>query len=154
MTEMMTVPVSVAIPAYGNADSLRETLRRVCVCEPLPQEILIHADGGWQVPPEVCQGLPVSVRVITSTEYLGPGGGRHRLFHEAACEIIASFDDDSWPLDREYFAQAMRVMEAFPGVAVMSPAVYLREKPVLGPMWEASTVRAFEGSASVHRRSH
>jgi GT2 family glycosyltransferase len=154
MTEMMTVPVSVAIPAYGNADSLRETLRRVCGCVPLPQEILVHADGGWQVPPEVYQGLPVSVRVITSTENLGPGGGRHRLFHEAACEIIASFDDDSWPLDREYFAQAMRVMEAFPGVAVMSPAVYLREKPVLGPMWEASTGRSFEGSASVHRRSH
>lgn len=153
MSKMMTVPISVAIPAYRNADSLRETLRRVCSCEPLPQEIVIHADSGWQVPSVVYQGLPVSVRVITSSENLGPGGGRHRLFQEAAFEIIASFDDDSWPLDRDYFAQAMLVMEAFPNVAVMSPAVYLREKPVLAPMSEATTVRSFEGSASVHRRS-
>lgn len=154
MSNSTVVPVTVAIPAYGNAESLHETLNRVCACDPLPQEILIHADGGWQVPPEVYHGLPVSVRVIASQVNIGPGGGRHRLFYEAACEVIASFDDDSWPLDRDYFAQAMMVMAAFPSVAVMSPAVYLREKPVLTPLLEASTVRSFEGSATVHRRSH
>jgi len=147
------VPVSVAIPAHDNADTLAATLRRICQCLPLPQEILIHADGGWEVPGSITEGLPVKVRVLASDQRVGPGGGRHRLFHEAACEIIASFDDDSWPLDPDYFAQAMAVMAAFPKVAVMSPAVYLREKPVLAPMLEASQVRSFEGSASITRRS-
>ncbi|MES2597875.1 MAG: glycosyltransferase [Verrucomicrobiota bacterium] len=150
---LKTVPVSVAIPVYGNDVSLRETLGHVCACSPLPQEILIHCDGGWELAAELIAGLPVPVRVIRSADNVGPGGGRHRLYHEAACEIITSFDDDSWPLDREYFAQALAVMEAFPRVAVMSPAVYLREKPVLQPMLEASLIRSFEGSASVNRKS-
>jgi len=148
-----SVPVSVAIPAYRNEASLRATLNHIADCSPLPQEILLHCDGGWEVPADVIAGLPVPVRVVHSMDNLGPGGGRHRLYHEAACEIIASFDDDSWPLDREYFAQAIAVMEAFPKVAVMSPAVYLREKPVLAPLMEASKVRSFEGSASVTRKS-
>lgn len=149
-----SVPVSVAIPAYQNAERLGQTLQRICQCRPRPAEILLHADNGWMPPADILSGLPVPLRVITSSVQIGPGGGRHRLFQEAACEIIASFDDDSWPLDADYFAQAMLVMEAFPNVAVMSPAVYLREKPVMAPMLEASTVRSFEGSASVNRRSH
>lgn len=147
------VPVSVAIPAYESAGTLRHTLERICACDPLPEEILIHCDGGWILPDELTQGLALPVRVLQSADNLGPGGGRHRLFHEARCELIASFDDDSWPLDREYFAQVCAVMEAFPLVAVMSPAVYLHEKPVLAPFLEASSVRSFEGSASVHRKS-
>jgi hypothetical protein len=150
---LKTVPVSVAIPAYRNDVSLRETLSHICACSPLPQEILIHCDGGWVLDQEVVSGLPVPVRIIQSVDNVGPGGGRHRLYHESACEIITSFDDDSWPLDKEYFAQALAVMEAFPKVAVMSPAVYLREKPVLPPMHEASLTRSFEGSASVNRKS-
>ncbi|WP_146851101.1 glycosyltransferase [Brevifollis gellanilyticus] len=148
-----SVPVSVAIPAYRSDETLCRSLRYICDCRPLPQEILIHCDGGWELAAGAFAGLPVPVRLIKSAENVGPGGGRHRLFHEAACEIIASFDDDSWPLDREYFAQALAVMEAFPNAAVMSPAVYLREKPILMPMLEASLVRSFEGSASVNRKS-
>jgi glycosyltransferase involved in cell wall biosynthesis len=151
--EPATVPVSVAIPAYLNAVALRQTLIRICACSPLPQEILIHCDGGWKLPAEVLQDLCVPVRVFHSESNVGPGGGRHLLFHEAACEIIASFDDDSWPLDPEFFAQALAVMAAFPNVAVMSPAVFLRERPVLAPMLEASLERSFVGSASVNRKS-
>lgn len=147
------VPVSVVIPAYDSANTLRHTLEQICACDPLPEEILIHCDGGWILPDEVIQGLALPVRVLQSSDNLGPGGGRHRLFLEASCELIASFDDDSWPLDREYFAQVCAVMEAFPQVAVMSPAVYLHEKPVLAPFHEAYTARSFEGSASVHRKS-
>lgn len=153
MMKTEIVPVSVVIPAYLNSVSLRKALLRICGCDPLPQEILIHADGGWQPDPEVTADLAVPVRILGSEGNIGPGGGRGVLFRAASCEIIASFDDDSWPLDADYFAQALAVMAAFPKVAAMSPAIYLREKPVLGRMAEASLVRSFEGSASVHRRS-
>ncbi|MFM2178619.1 MAG: hypothetical protein RL015_2717 [Verrucomicrobiota bacterium] len=147
------VPVSVAIPAYESSGTLRQTLQKICACDPLPDEILIHCDGSWIMPDEVIQGLALPVRVLRSSDNLGPGGGRHLLFQEARCELIASFDDDSWPLDREYFAQVCAVMDAFPLVAVMSPAVYLHEKPILAPFLEAHSARSFEGSASVHRKS-
>lgn len=148
-----SVPVSVAIPAYQNAERLGQTLQCICQCQPLPSEILIHADNGWAPPSEILAGHPVPVRVVTSPVQRGPGGGRHVLFLQAACEIIASFDDDSWPIDTDYFSRALAVMEAFPRAAVMSPAVYLREKPVQAPMLEVSKLRSFEGSASITRKS-
>jgi glycosyltransferase involved in cell wall biosynthesis len=150
---MKTVPVSVAIPAYRSGPVLRQTLERICACDPLPQEILLHGDGGWRPEPELAESLPVPVRMFFSENRVGPGGGRHRLFQEAACEVVASFDDDSWPLDPDYFARAMAVMEAFPAAVVMSPAVYLKERPVLAILPEVALVRSFSGSASVTRRS-
>ncbi|MDB6118708.1 MAG: hypothetical protein JWO08_2489 [Verrucomicrobiaceae bacterium] len=149
-----TVPISVAIPAFGNEAALGQTLRHIFNCEPLPQEVLLHLDGGWQPSHDFTSGAPVPVRLFHSAQNLGPGGGRHRLFHEAACDLIASFDDDSWPLDKDYFARALAVMEAFPNAALMSPAVYLQESPALRPQAEVMERVSFDGSASVTRRSH
>jgi len=149
-----TVAISVAIPAYGHAASLRQSLERIAACSPRPTEVLIHADGGWQVPAEILADLPFAVRVLSSTQRHGPGGGRHLLMQAATEDLVASFDDDSWPLDSDYFAKAWALMQAFPKAAVLSPAVYLREKPPLEPLPEASLARSFEGSASITRRSH
>lgn len=148
------VPVTVAIPCHGNEDSLMEVLRRISACDPLPQEVLLHLDGGWEPANDPALVCAAPVRAFCCGTYLGPGGGRNRLFVEAACEVICSFDDDSWPLDTDYFAQAMAVMNAFPNAAVLSPAVYLREKPVMPRLAEVSECVAFEGSASVTRKSH
>lgn len=150
---MRSVPVSVAIPAYRSSPLLRQALERICACNPRPQEILLHCDGGWRPEPMMIEGLPLPVKLVLSEAHVGPGGGRHRLFQEATCELVASFDDDSWPLDEDYFARALAVMEAFPNAVVMSPAVYLKERPVLAALPEVSLVRSFAGSASVTRRS-
>lgn len=148
-----SVPVSVVIPAHQNEESLARTLERILACRPLPAEILLHLDAGWEPRALKLEAAPVPVRLLRSAERLGPGGGRQRLLEAAACEIIASFDDDSWPLDDDFFSKALEVMAAFPNAAVISPAVYLREKPVMPPLAEATLERAFEGSASLHRKS-
>ena len=153
-TDKTTVPVSVAIPCFGNEASLIEVLRRLSACDPLPQEVLLHLDGGWEPQQDPALNCAIPMRVLRSSIKLGPGGGRDRLIREAACEVVCSFDDDSWPLDADYFAQAQAVMLAFPNVAVFSPAVYLREKPIMPRMAEASDSVAFEGSATVTRQSH
>jgi glycosyltransferase involved in cell wall biosynthesis len=75
------------------------------------------------------------------------------LFKEAACDLICSFDDDSWPLDRDYFAQVKAIMDVFPKAAILSPAVFLKEKPVQPRLPEVSESVSFEGSASVTRQS-
>jgi glycosyltransferase involved in cell wall biosynthesis len=150
---MNSVPVSVVIPAFRSGPVLRQALERICACDPLPQEIVMHCDGDWRPEAGMTEGLPLPVRFLHSEARVGPGGGRHLLFQAATCEIVASFDDDSWPLDVDYFARALAVMEAFPNALVMSPGVYLKERPVLAALPEVSLVRSFTGSASVTRRS-
>jgi len=152
--EKTTVPVSVAIPCFGNEASLIEVLRRISACDPLPQEVLLHLDGGWEPEHDPALACAATVRVFRCGKHLGPGGGRDVLLKAARCDVVCSFDDDSWPLDTGYFAQALAVMEAFPNAAVLSPAIYLREKPVMPQLAEASECVAFEGSASVTRQSH
>jgi glycosyltransferase involved in cell wall biosynthesis len=147
------VPVSVAVPAYGNENSLRNTLEKICKCRPLPGEILLHFDGDWRPEKPVEVGLPVPVRIIASEINVGPGGGRHKLMHEARHDLVASFDDDSWPIDADYFAKAAAVMDLFPRAAVLSPTVHVRERPILPVSAEVAETVSFEGSASVTRRS-
>ena len=129
------------------------TLEKIFACDPLPQEVLLHYDGGWEPSRNFAQGPPVPVMVLRSPVNLGPGGGRDLMFKAASCDIVCSFDDDSWPVGKDYFQQALAVMNAFPKAAVMSPAVYLREKPLLPPMAEVGESVSFEGSASITRRS-
>ena len=145
--------MSVAIPAYRNETGLAKTLERIFACLPLPQEVLIHFDGGWEPSRDFSADTPVPVRLFHSSANLGPGGGRDALFRQAKCEIVCSFDDDSWPIDADYFQQALAIMEAFPQAGVISPAVYLREKPVLPRLPEVSEGVSFEGSASITRMS-
>ncbi len=148
-----TVPISIAIPAFRNEKALAGTLQRIFACRPLPQEILLHYDGGWEPERDLSDGAPIPVRIFRSPRKIGPGGGRQLLFQQAACECIASFDDDSWPIDTEYFAKAIALMDAFPNAGIISPAVYLSEKPVLPPELEATSARSYDGSASMHRKS-
>jgi GT2 family glycosyltransferase len=61
-----------------------------------------------------------SVRWFCSTTTQGPGGGRNRLVREANAPLVASFDDDSWPLDRDYFAAAAEIFHSQPRAAVLN----------------------------------
>ena len=149
-----SVPVSVAIPCFGNEASLMAVLGRISACDPLPQEVLLHLDGSWEPATDPALNCAVEVRVLRCGKHLGPGGGRDLLLKAANCDVVCSFDDDSWPLDTDYFAQALAVMEAFPNTAVLSPAIYLREKPIMPRLAEVIECVAFEGSASVTRKGH
>ncbi len=148
-----SVPVSVAIPAFGNEATLQQTLRHIFKCDPLPCEVLLHFDGGWEPALDLASDAPVPVRLFRSSKNLGPGGGRDRLIREAGSDIVASFDNDSWPMDADFFARALSLMNAFPQAVVLSAAVYLKEKPPLPCLAEVTEARFFEGSGALHRRS-
>ena len=148
-----TVPISVAIPAFKNEAALAHTLQQIFNCRPLPQEVLLHFDGGWEPSRDFSADAPVPVRLYCSIENIGPGGGRHRLISAASSNLVACFDDYSWPLDGNYFARAVAVMNLFPRAIILSPAVYLHEKPTHQALAEVSESVSFEGSASITRRS-
>lgn len=156
MNQQSTVPLTVCIPCFKGEQRLVLTLEKLAACQPAPAEILIHCDGDWQPNPRPWLSAVGSIplRILHSSAQVGPGGGRDACIQAAAHELVASFDDDSWPLDEDYFGVAVAIMSAYPQAAMLSPVVYLEEKPVRAREPLLTTSRYYQGSASVHRRSH
>jgi GT2 family glycosyltransferase len=89
---------------------------------------------------------------IQSPKTQGPGGGRDLLIRRAKHAVIATFDDDSWPLDSDYFAVAARLMDLHPSVGVLTGQVALRGEEMKPASNFTTEVASFECCACVFRR--
>ena len=121
---------SAIIPTYMRGETLLGTLEKLLNCSPPPSEILVHVDAGDEVTAPLVKSKYPQVRVISSDETQGPGGGRNKLTREATLEFVASFDDDSWPIGQGFFRDAKLVLDENPNVALLACNIIERdEKP-------------------------
>lgn len=137
------------MPAFERVDALLKTISIIHQCEPAPEEILVHADGGN---PEVLEALRKhwpEIRVLVSAQLIGPGGARNRLIAAAKNELVANFDDDSFPDQPDYFARVLRLAEQFPDAAMFSAASQDFEKEMAGP----HAIAVSSGCGCVFRQS-
>src|SRR5436190_2376493 len=100
---MSAAPVSAIVTAFQRPDQTVRTLRTIAGCVPPPAEVLVHVDAGARdVAALIHQSCP-DVRVIISDTNVGPGGARNVLVDQSQQPFIASFDDDSYPMDADLF---------------------------------------------------
>ena len=129
-----TVPVSVIIPACDRVKALLNTLDGIEQCIPQPAEVLVHVDGGAPEMLEALRSWPGKLIILFSDERLGAGGSRNVLIRAAAHEWIVSFDDDSYPLDADYFLRVYESAQRHPNAAIISGSTmeedWLRPSPV------------------------
>jgi glycosyltransferase involved in cell wall biosynthesis len=100
--------------------SLRKTLERLKTCQPAPDEIIVHADGADA---EILKFLELEypeVQRLSSPTLQGPGGSRNKLVAAARNELVANFDDDSFPEETDYFARVSESFSLFPEAAILS----------------------------------
>lgn len=119
---MDAVPVSVVVPAWKRAEILRKTLGVIGRCDPPPAEILVHVDGGEKEVLGLLEAEFPAVKILCSEQIRGPGGSRNRLIAAARHELVANFDDDSYPRHSDYFARVMDTAARFPDAAMISAA--------------------------------
>jgi GT2 family glycosyltransferase len=67
-------------------------------------------------------------------------------------ELVASFDDDSWPLDRDFFARVQRLADGV-DAAVYCGGVVHRGEPLMDDIPAGQWCADFCGGAAVFRRS-
>jgi GT2 family glycosyltransferase len=84
---------------------------------------------------------------------LGPGGGRNKLIETASNELVASFDDDSYPADPDFFGRAAILFERFPEAALISCAIFHRGEAVPSAEIAIGAAGSFVGCGVVYRRS-
>src|SRR5690606_27675631 len=99
------VPISVIIPTWRRTEELLNTLGKLSECTPLPGEILVHVDAADEVTLGSVRAQFPHVRIGQSLQTMGPGGGRTKLMNKAKNEVVVSFDDDSWPVDHDFFGR-------------------------------------------------
>ncbi len=141
--------VTAIVPACRRLEPLLTTLRRIQDCDPVPNEIVVHVDGDDEKIVAAVRGFNAGIRILTSGALLGPGGSRNRLVEAAKHELVANFDDDSFPEQPDYFARVQMLAERFPEAAMFSAASHAKE-------WESLQFQQIalpSGCGSVFRKS-
>ena len=148
----MSNSVSAIVTAYERIEQTLATLRVIQGCVPPPDEILVHVDGNQVECEKAIREAFDGVRILRTEEQIGPGGGRNKLVDAAQFEFVASFDDDSYPIDSDYFARALTMFEEFPDASVVCAALYHAGEAIGLDQRRAQWTADFSGGACIYRR--
>lgn len=124
------VPITVGIPTYQRGDRVLQVLRQLAACDPVPAETLVFLDTGDAVLEQRVHEAFPSVIVLSSPHRIGPGGARHRMLQAATQPWLVSFDDDSWPVDADFFARLQQHAQDAVGVAVLATVIRHQGQPM------------------------
>lgn len=149
---MRPIPISAIITAYQRIDQTLETLRIISSCDPCPDEILVHVDANQQLCADVLRKAIPNLKIIISRDCVGPGGGRNKLIAAAKNDFVASFDDDSYPIDNDYFARVLTLLEKYPAASIVCAAVYHQGERIAKDIDRAEWVSDFVGCGCIYRR--
>ena len=122
-------------------------------CVPAPDELLVNVDANQVKCEDAIRNEFPDVRVLRSREQVGPGGGRNVLMNAARFEFVASFDDDSYPIDSDYFARVRNVFDRFPDASVVCAALYHAGESIGLDDRSAQWTADFSGGACIFRQS-
>ena len=124
----MLCPVSAVFPTLARPASALQTIERLISCDPRPAEIIVYVDGGDTKVSNLIKTQYPEVRVLEGSGLLGPGGARNELMNAARYNLVANFDDDSYPANPHFFfSRVMQVAENFPSAAAISAASHEAE---------------------------
>lgn len=146
--------ITAIVTAYQRRDQALATLQAIERCVPRPAEILVHVDGNETACADAIRAAHPAVRVLLSESHVGPGGGRNRMIDAAAHPLVASFDDDSYPIDTDYFARVAEVFARVPAASVVGAHVYHQHQSIAPDAKTAEWVADFSGGACAYRREH
>lgn len=130
-----------------------DTIRRIKGCRPSPDEVLVHVDGNEAACTDAVRAAFPNLTVLVSETSVGPGGGRNKLVAAAANELVASFDDDSYPVDSDYFARITAVAAAYPESAIYSASIFHRGEMTPTLAGDPVAASSFGSGGAVFRRS-
>ena len=148
----MNTGISATVTAYDRIDQTLATLRVIHNCVPAPDEVLVHVDANQVECEKAIRNAFPGVRVLRSRDQVGPGGGRNKLMNAAQFEFVASFDDDSYPIDSDYFARARNLFDRFPDASVICAALYHTGESIGLDDRSAQWTADFRGGACIYRR--
>ena len=144
--------VTAIITAHKRIERTLKTLEVILHCDPTPAEVIVHVDQNQtDCADAIRQSFP-DVKVLVSETQLGPGGARNKLLKAAKYDLVASFDDDSFPLDSNYFARAETIYRKLPNASIICATLYHPGEVVAPDDQYGAWCADFTGGACVYDR--
>lgn len=126
---MLKVPIAVIIPTYNRGMAVLSVLEKIQACDPQPLEYWVHVDAAdGELEKELTRRFP-NVCILTSASRMGPGGGRHRCLLACTTPYAVSFDDDSYPVDSDFFLRVEQLFSEHTKAAIFGATVWHRNEP-------------------------
>ncbi len=150
---MNFVPITVVIPTFNRTVKLIKTLSILRQCDPAPSEIIVHIDSGDETTHETVNIQFPFVKTMRSAQKAGPGGGRHAAISVANNEIVVSFDDDSYPIDGDFFALVCQEFGEIKDAAVLGMRIYETKENIRPQCNRRASARGFVGCGCGYRRT-
>jgi GT2 family glycosyltransferase len=110
---------SVIITTKNRSGELANTLQALRKLHTSPKEFLITLDRCTDDSREVVTSLWPSAKVSVNNPGKGSIPARDNMLRAASGELVLSLDDDSYPLDRDFFSKAAALFDADPKLAVL-----------------------------------
>lgn len=152
----MTPTVAVCITTHNRRAELERTLAALAQSVPPPHEILVAADGCTDGTVEWLRKEHPGVQLFAHDRAMGSIPSRNELATACHSEVFVSFDDDSYPLERDFFARVAEMFERHPRLAVASFPQRTDEYPesLTAPSFGPSKfVGSFANSGAAIRRA-
>ncbi len=147
-------PISVVIPTFQRPEVLAETLRALRRCQPPAGEIIVMVDFGDRETLASLESQFPEVRWCTAERRLGPGGARNLLIGMARYPLVVSLDDDSHPIDPDFFSDVGRLFDENPQAGIIAAGAIVHDDEEVPPRTHAvSPASDFVGCGAAVRRS-
>lgn len=151
--QLTTAAVSVVIPTFRRSDVLAATLDVLRQCRPLPDEILVMIDFGDRETRPSLEARYPEVQWMEASKRLGPGGARNMLIARAKHSCLVSLDDDSYPIDIDFFAVVAELFRVHAEAGIIAAGAIVHDGEPLPPTGRAMVFATdFVGCGAAVRR--
>ena len=147
-----TAPITAIVTAHTRAAQTLSTLNAIQCCDPTPNEIIVHIDQNQKDCADSISKSYPAIKILVSDEHVGPGGGRNTLVQAALNDYVASFDDDSYPIDGKYFSRVLELFEKFPDASIICASLYHPGEVLDADVPSAEWCADFSGGACIYNR--
>ena len=111
--------ISIMITTRNRPDDLQRTSEALRNLHPVPDEILITADGYNADTIEFVHSALPNARLIVNESAKGSVASRDRMMREASGDLVLALDDDSYPEQLDCIARFVPIFEQCPQLAVL-----------------------------------
>jgi glycosyltransferase involved in cell wall biosynthesis len=144
---------SIMIPAFKSFELIGNCLRNILPLVDPRSEVIVGVNGPDLVLVSNIQQQFPNVVVLSFGDNLGPGGARMQMLSVARFDLVFSFDDDSYPLSRTFFTDALEYVDSNPKATIYTFNVFHRGESHPEELRKVVETKSFIGCACLYRKS-